>query len=279
MSNSRLRERIRYLEPIPSGQSPGGKLTKPIRAILFDIYGTLFISQSGDVGVAEKNTPRRTDLAELCRHHAIQNAPEELSRKLIDTIHKDHRERRTAGVRYPEVEIDKIWQRVLGWQDRKRLRAFALEYEWTANPCYPMPGLDHTLRVIRRRNLVMGIISNAQFYTASLFELFLGASATDLGFAPDLTCYSYRFGLAKPSAGLYGRCTDGLERRGISPSSVVYVGNDMLNDMMPATHMGWQTVLFAGDRRSLRLRRDHDACRQIRPDLVVTDLRQLLEWL
>jgi len=57
------------------------------------------------------------------------------------------------------------------------------------------------------------------------------------------------------------------------------VGNDMLNDIMPAAKLGWQTTLFAGDQRSLRLRRDREECRMVRPHLVISDLRQLLDWI
>jgi hypothetical protein len=37
------------------------------------------------------------------------------------------------------------------------------------------------------------------------------------------------------------------------------------------------TALFAGDRRSLRLRKDDPSCRLLTPDLVITDLGQLIE--
>jgi len=37
--------------------------------------------------------------------------------------------------------------------------------------------------------------------------------------------------------------------------------------------------LFAGDARSLRLRRDDSRCRRLKPNLVITDLLQLLDHL
>jgi putative hydrolase of the HAD superfamily len=125
----------------------------------------------------------------------------------------------------------------------------------------------------------MGLISNAQFYTPLLFKWFLGVFPENLGFDADLTVYSYRYGEAKPSKTLFDACSNTLNERGLSPSSVVYVGNDVLNDILPASTLGWQTTLFAGDRRSLRLRQDRAECRTIRPDLVITDLRQLLDWI
>jgi putative hydrolase of the HAD superfamily len=51
----------------------------------------------------------------------------------------------------------------------------------------------------------------------------------------------------------------------------------MLNDMLPAYAEGFQTALFAGDKRSLRLREDDPRCKNLSPDLVITDLRQLVK--
>ena len=66
---------------------------------------------------------------------------------------------------------------------------------------------------------------------------------------------------------------------GIETSSVLYLGNDMLNDILPADRAGFQTALFAGDARSLRLRKDDPRCQGLAADLVITDLMQLVELL
>jgi putative hydrolase of the HAD superfamily len=62
---------------------------------------------------------------------------------------------------------------------------------------------------------------------------------------------------------------------GIAAESALYVGNDLRNDIQPAAQAGFRTALFAGDRRSLRLHRDDQQCRDLSPDWVVTDLGQL----
>jgi putative hydrolase of the HAD superfamily len=53
----------------------------------------------------------------------------------------------------------------------------------------------------------------------------------------------------------------------------------MLNDIYPARKAGFTTALFAGDKRSLRLRQDDPRCANISADLVITDLYQLLDHL
>ncbi len=252
---------------------------RPIRAIIFDIYGTLFISRSGDIGTAEAMAHKTARIRDVCRRYGVDEPPERITQRLFKGIRTAHERRRASGITHPEIEIDLIWKKVLGWKDNHRIRKFALEYEWTVNPCYPMPGLDETLRVLRRRGLTMGLISNAQFFTPLLFRLFLGASPEELGFTPDLIVYSYQYGQAKPANKLFAKCREGLRAQGLFPVNIVYIGNDMQNDILPASKLGWQTVLFAGDQRSLRLREDCADCRRTRPDLVITDLRELLDWI
>jgi putative hydrolase of the HAD superfamily len=84
---------------------------------------------------------------------------------------------------------------------------------------------------------------------------------------------------AKPSTYLFEKVLKRLERMGIPAEETLYVGNDMLNDIYAAQQLGLLTVLFAGDKRSLRLRRDVPQCAGVHPDAVITDLSQLLNLL
>lgn len=268
---------LHVMEPLPSGMIPGGRTRGVLKAVLFDIYGTLFISSSGDIGVAEEGFRRSAAMDALRRHYQISWSPERMAHKLFDAIRRQHERQKSAGVDFPEVQIDQIWQEILEWTDMDRVRGLAEAYEAVVNPTYPMPGLDQVLRILRHRRVVMGIISNAQFFTPHLFEIFLGAGPEAFGFARTLTLYSFEFGRAKPSVALFETLAGRLQNQGVRPESVLYVGNDMRNDIQPAQAVGFQTALFAGDRRSLRRRRDDPALRQTTPDVVITDLREILE--
>jgi putative hydrolase of the HAD superfamily len=167
---------------------------------------------------------------------------------------------------------------VLGWHDRDMARSFALAFELIVNPVFPMPGLLNLVQQAREK-CCLGIISNAQFFTPMLLEKFLTASLEKSGFDPDLLIFSYQTNYAKPSEHLFRLAADRLEKRGISPSETLYLGNDMLNDILPAQKSGFKTALFAGDKRSLRLRQDDERCRDIVPDIVITGLLQLLDYI
>ena len=271
-----LRSQLRILLPLPTGLAPGGRIRGTIRAVLFDIYGTLFVSGSGDIGVAQDRFRQSAALDALCARYRISWSSPQMARNLFAAIKREHTRKKERGIDHPEVNIDQIWQEILGWPRMARVRRLAEAYECIVNPTYPMPGLDQVLRTLRSRGILMGIISNAQFFTRHLFTTFLGATPDQLGFASDLSLYSYKFGCAKPSMTLFDHARRRLRDRKVSPESVLYVGNDMRNDIQPARQAGFKTALFAGDRRSLRQRSDDPNVQGTIPDLIITDLRQLL---
>jgi len=268
---------IQPLEPIPTGEAPTGlSKIRQVKAILFDVYGTLVISGSGDINSQALTRKQKRGLEGLLRRHGIDRKPENIVDSLKRTIANDHRILRQEGVEYPEVDIVRVWKTVLGSGDTARVKAFALEYEMVVNPVYPMPGLGDLLSACRGQNRLLGIISNAQFFTPLLLERLLGKSLDQSGFDPQLTFFSYRFGSAKPSCVMFEQAAEVFSRRGVFPASVLYVGNDMYNDILPARTVGFKSALFAGDRRSLRRRAGDARCRDLAPDAVITDLRQLI---
>ena len=139
-----------------------------------------------------------------------------------------------------------------------------------------MPGAEETLGILRDRGIRLGLISNAQFFTPLLFEAFFGGTPEALGFDPELLIYSFELGEGKPSPALFAPAVRRLLALGIKPENALYVGNDMLNDIFAAARAGFKTALFAGDRRSLRLREGDSRLQGVRPDRVIRELRDVL---
>ncbi len=278
-NNSLVSKYITPLSPLPTLVNPSGKLKGEVQCIIFDIYGTLFISGSGDIGIPIKEPQQAETLEKLLIKFRITKSPRSLLNDLFSTIEAAHSASKEKGIDFPEVVIEQIWMQVLENDDLETVRAFAVEFELIANPVYPMPHLKELLAGCKNLNLLMGIISNAQFYTPYLFHWFLNSSPEDLGFHPDLTLYSFKSGHAKPSAFMFQAAVDTLKRMKVPEHATLYVGNDMLNDIYPAQKAGFQTVLFAGDTRSLRLRKDNPKCKDLAADLIITDLAHLLDVL
>jgi putative hydrolase of the HAD superfamily len=267
------------MELLPSREIAGGRVLRPLEAILFDVYGTLFISGSGDLGSSKIDTHTGSQLEQLLAQFGIKMRWTLLLEDFKQAIQNDHQEKQAAGVDYPEVRVEEIWAQVLGLRDLDQARKFALIFELLVNPVYPMPHLGDILAAVKQSGLMMGLISNAQFFTPFLFEAFLNRDLVTLGFDPGLTIFSFEHKVAKPSPILFQRAADFLSIKGIFPSAVLYVGNDMRNDIVPAQNLGFQTALFAGDRRSLRWRRGDKLVRGYQPDMVVVKLLELLRWI
>lgn len=282
-----ITDRSRPLERIPTELLPRLPKLNGIRAVVFDIYGTLLISGSGDIGSADDES-HQTAFREAFKAVGIRDDCDitAVERRYRQSIADSHAAAKANGIEYPEVEIRDIWKNTLDSLinesiiqplefDDRSLAELAIEYEVRANPAWPMPNCRETLETLRDVNIQLGIISNAQYFTPDLFPSLLGVNFDELGFHKALRFYSYEYSQAKPGLFLYEQCRQKLEGLGIQPEQALYVGNDMLKDIWPAQQVGFRTALFAGDARSLRLRTDDDRVQNVTPDTVVTDLAQI----
>jgi len=283
-----FRELARPIEPTPTGAAPQLARLADIRVVLFDLYGTLLVSGSGEVGT--EAAPSDVAVAEAFDAAGLKWSipPAEAQTCLLETIHAMHEDLRHAGRDWPEIDIREVWTRALdelvrrGGLDRSSreevdIARLAVEYEVRANPVWPMPGAAECLAKLREHRLLLGIISNAQFYTLDAVEALFGFRPEPLGFDPALQFYSYQHGWGKPSRRLFEMAAGELAERSIAPRQAIYVGNDMLHDVLAARDVGFRTALFAGDARSLRLRSDDPRVNDISPDVVLTELGQLAE--
>jgi putative hydrolase of the HAD superfamily len=195
------------------------------------------------------------------------------ARGLIAAIERNHVRRRAEATPYPEVDIVDIWREVTTeiWPgaaldgstvDTVDFRQLAVEYEVRVNPVWPMPGLVEVVTALDDAGLILGVISNAQFFTPLLFPALVDRTLEDLAFAAGMQYFSYRLGVAKPDEALYRQAAVGLGEAGIE-----------------AAHCGFRTALFAGDRRSLRLREDDPRVEGVVPDLIIDELISLLPCL
>jgi putative hydrolase of the HAD superfamily len=277
------------LLPVPTPIESENNLRSPIHAVIFDVYGTLFISASGDISNAQTNpdqtkpdqtSPHLTSaINTLLKKYKISLNRKQLNGLVVHAIESDHASLKIKGIDFPEIQIEQIFKQVLQLKDLDVARQFSAEYEMIVNPVYPMPHLRETLQHINTKNIPMGIVSNAQFFTPYLFDLFCSDFPDKLGFDPNLIFYSYEYGVAKPSLFLFKLAAAELTRTGIRPENTLYVGNDMLNDIYTAHITGFQTCLFAGDNRSLRLRKNHPECASLKPDVIIKELNQLTDMI
>ena len=282
---TRVRKVSAPLDPIPTGKEARLEKIPGIRCVLFDVYGTLMVSGSGDVGtagVANQQGALETSLS-ACGL-AFSGGARPQADRITPMIRERHAKSKDKGIDYPEVDILEIWEALLleaglSPVPRETLKELAIEYESRINPVWPMPGMEEVLTVLHARNILMGIVSNAQFYTPILFPALTERTCMEWGFKEELCVWSYTHGEGKPSKNLFRVALTVLDEWGVQADQVLYVGNDMRNDIWPASELGCRTALFAGDKRSLRLREEDADIAAVEPNLLLTELGQLPDCL
>lgn len=285
-------QRADPLAPIPTDCPARLRSLPGVTAVLFDIYGTLLVSSSGDIDVSDYVQENALRALRETGFDIPAGAEEAVAcfviAEFLLAIRRQHAEGHAAGKPHPEVDILAVWRDVIGLLKKHgavRLPArvdverLAFTFEMCSNPVYPMPGLAETIDMLGRQGILLGVISNAQFFTPVIMNYFLsgraGDGATIPPFLKELTFLSYRYGRAKPDTFLFKTAVDALAKKGIAPQNVLFVGNDMLNDVWAARSAGFRTALFAGDRRSLRLRATDPRAGSAQPDCVLHELQQL----
>ena len=197
----------------------------------------------------------------------------------------------------PEVKIEDIWTRILKKLEQSGYEAeadegttgfdLALKSAYFFDDIYQTKvlyaGAGRTLEAVKRLGLRQGILSNAQFYTPIALRMLLRRDMRHMDdpikelFDRRLIFFSHRLGVSKPNPLAFERARDRLRAMGIEPARVLVVGNDVLNDMIPASRMGFKSVLFAGDAQSLTLRKDNPQCTRFKPDAIIKSLPELLK--
>ncbi|NLL14147.1 MAG: HAD family hydrolase [Fibrobacter sp.] len=273
-----------------------------IRAVICDVYGTLVnywkpgfqnaSSRSQSLLNAFKTVAERFGMTETLVSINEAELPE---KTLSDFYHGllalQHEKMAQKGVLYPEVKIEEIWSIILmllkrrGYkpeefieaseQDIPRYLAFCYNFYSLGRDLYD--GVVDALSRLKENNITLGLLSNAQFYTPIDLTLLIREQSNgkydDFNelFDPDLTFFSYEYGVAKPNQILFRRLFDALYEFQILPSQTILVGNDLLLDIEPAIEAGMKTAFFTGDSAGAFV---HDLSGKVIPDISFQDWNQ-----
>jgi len=286
------------ISPVPSGVSSHipERSDMNIKCVIFDIYGTMLISESGDIDSSHlSQNAALTALNESgvgLANVTSSVIAEKILRLYRQFIAEATVEMRANGISYPEIEIREIWKKIIAKLLRDKdiepipdaidFSRLASIFEALNNPVWPMPSMLEVLKNLNGRNIPVGIISNAQFYTPMLMNYFLtghpGNDETICFFDPELMMFSYREKRSKPDKTLFSKIAERCRNKyALQPEQVLFVGNDMYKDIWPAAQTGFRTALFAGDLRSLRMREDKAAIAGLKPDFTINRLEQIME--
>ena len=259
--------------------TPFVKPLEGIRAVVWNVYGTLLRISDGRL-LFDHPEKMRMQIAmdktveEFKMWHSMNRKPGNpgelmyeqyapiLERQLMsDTQQKgDH----------PDADAPAIWRKLLSRLAEKGysydINLYGDPDEFSDKVTYffhlclqgveAAPNARDALMAVVDSSLTQSLLADAQSFTLvqMLRALRVQGTLPPLGGLFSLGCMTLSFqdGLRKPSATLFRRCVDRFEDEGIEPRQVLYVSNQLRDDLSIAKQAGMQTALYAADTLSLR---------------------------
>jgi putative hydrolase of the HAD superfamily len=216
-----------------------------IRAVIFDIYGTLL-----EVGPPPTDADLRWE--RLFRDRLHSDPP--LSRLDFSiassrVIARRHEAARARGIPWPEVHWPSVVTEVvpeLARLPRRDQEEFLFRQIRTGHTTHLTAETAAALRWLKEQECPLGVASNAQAYTLREVEAALSDHALGMDlFERNLCFWSFEHGFGKPDPHVFQILTARLAALGISPRDTLMVGDRLDNDIEPARAHGWQTWLLS----------------------------------
>ncbi|TYB32128.1 MAG: HAD family hydrolase [Candidatus Mcinerneyibacterium aminivorans] len=223
-----------------------------IEAVIWDLYGTLFISERGN----KVEDPGHHDVLEkgfkaINKRYKVNIDPVEGSKhykNLEKKLHDKNIKNKDYDINHPELDIRNLWKiffdtylnRKITDDKAEEISAF---FEKTINPVYLPKENENLLVYLKNNNIKQGILSNSQFYSLELLE----DEIENIGeyFDKDLMVLSFREEVGKPDNKIYKVLKKKLRKKKIKPKNCIMVGNDVKNDIEPLKKMGFKTILIS----------------------------------
>jgi FMN phosphatase YigB (HAD superfamily) len=129
------------------------------------------------------------------------------------------------------------------------------------------------------RGFVQGLLSDGQSFTLVQLLRALSRQATlpplyEL-FRPETLVLSTHLGIRKPSKSLFAHAVRQLKSLGISASEILHISCRLSTDLVPAKAAGMKTALLVAEKSGLEVASDVLKDPATRPDRLLTDLSQL----
>jgi FMN phosphatase YigB (HAD superfamily) len=290
-------------EATPVKARPHLERLPDIRAVLWNVYGTLLAIPLGDLvfehpqafimGNALDKTIQEFKMWSSMTRKPGQ--PSNALRLMYDQVLLEQRGiSGPGGEKYPEVLSERVWEAILKKLMQKDYKFDATFFgslnEYSRKIAYFFhASLQGTacndsaaaaLRHVAAAGLSQGLLADAQCFTTVQLQRGLdrqhGERLEDL-LTNGLVILSCDVRARKPSDRLYKQALSAIGEKGIKPEEVLQVGSRIAQDVIPARRLGMRTALFAGDKVSLQATPEQLKEPASRPDVLLTELSQIAE--
>jgi FMN phosphatase YigB (HAD superfamily) len=289
-------------EPVRPKATPYLKRLPGIRAVVWDVYGTLLSISEGRLLTLSLD-PLRMEVAldKTIREFNMWNSMSRKPGAPWEYMFQQYKrlveaERLAASPRAgeaPETDSAHIWKVLIERLGKKDftwdessfggIDEFSEKVAWFFHAALQgtaaAPSALKALKHVRRAGLKQGLVADGQCFTLVQLARALRAQGTVTSFARlfsrGCVCLSFQYGVRQPAVTLFEACLARLARRGIAPEHVLYVASRLKENLRPARSLGMRTALYAGDAVSLEATSAEIKDSELRPDRILTDLRQI----
>lgn len=274
-----------------------------IRAVLWNVYGTLLAIPQGELLYEHPqafimNNALDKTIQEFKMWASMSRKPGQPSDYMLSQYRQLLAEQSSmfrGAERHPDLQVERVWETILkrllqkdykfdasffgSLNEMSRKVAYFFHASLQGTACYPQAA--RVLQQLHRRGILQGLLADGQCFTTVQLQRGLNAQDTEVRLEAVLTeglsILSCELRGKKPSERLFRRALELLHEKDISAGEVLHVGSRIAQDLIPAKRLGMHTALFAGDRGSLQATPEQLKEPASRPDVLLTELGQLLE--
>ncbi len=289
-------------QPVSPKATPYLKPLEGIRAVTWGVYGTLLTISSGRLQFLHPDP--------LCMEVALDKTIHEfnmwnsMSRKPgapWEYLFQQYKGLVEANLlaasprpgEAPEIDAAHIWQVLIERLGKKDFSWDEAFYGSVEELCEKVAWFFHAalqgvnaapnalvaLQHVRKAGLEQGLVGDGQCFTlmqlARALPLPDAFSELSRLFTRGCVCLSFQYGVRQPATSLFEACLVRLGKRGIAPGEVLHVAPRLKEELAPAKKLGLRTALYAGDAASLEATPAEVNDPALRPDRILTDLRQI----
>ncbi len=288
--------------PVPPKATPYLKPLRGIRAVTWDVYGTLLTISEGRLLFLHPD-PLGMEVAldktihEFNMWNSMSRKPgapwEYMFQQYKRLIESSQLAASPRPGEAPEIDSARLWETLIERLGKKEfawnedfygnIEEFSEKVAWFFHSALQgaaaAPNALAALEHVRAADREQGLVGDGQCFTLEQLARALRSQGPDPElpnlFTNGCVMLSYQYGVRQPSATLFEASLERLAKRGIEPQEVLHVASGLKEKLAPARKLGMRTALYAGDAASLEATSAEVRDSELRPDRILTDLRQI----
>ena len=288
--------------PTPVKATPSIKPLEGIRAVLWDVYGTMLRTPDGRFELFPDQEVRLQIALDKTIHefnmwNSMYRKPGPPWQSMIGQYRNycEHLAMVAPGRKgdLTDVDLVEVWEQIIDrlfdkeysydtgvYGDEQQLaEKVAYFFHRNLQALEARSGACQTMADLSAMEVKQGFLADGQSFTLVQILQALGSQGPlpplNEIMRPETMLLSYQMGIRKPSRSLFETAVKQLRGAGISADQILHVSCRLKTDLMPARAAGMKTALLAAEKTGLEVSSELLKDPETRPDRLLTDLSQV----